>query len=291
MSSPDRVASAEAVAGRVAAAFGELPQVAAVAWAGSRAVGGGDDASDIDLYVYAEESVPLATRGAIAARFAAHPEVGNAFWEPGDEWIDAATGLHVDMMHRTPAWIEEQLDRVLVRHEASVGYSTCFWHNVLRSRTLYDGTGWYGRLQTWAEQPYPEALKLAVVAKNHPILRQSLSSYARQIERALRRGDGVSMQHRVSALLASYFDILFAVNELPHPGEKGMLAFAAARCRKLPVEMEETVNALLDAPPRTAPPAIRGAIAVLLTNLDALLAEEGLAIERGRVQSIADSEC
>ena len=77
---------------RVAAAFGALPQVVAVAMAGSRLTGASDNASDVDLYVYATEPVPLTDRAAIASRFANQREVGNAFWEPGDEWIDIATG-------------------------------------------------------------------------------------------------------------------------------------------------------------------------------------------------------
>ncbi|HTE18437.1 MAG TPA: DUF4037 domain-containing protein, partial [Armatimonadota bacterium] len=89
-----------------------------------------------------------------------------------------------------------------------------------------DSNGWYGRLQDGARQPYPEALKQAIIAKNHPILRRTLSSYLHQITRAAARDDVVSVQHRVTALLASYFDILFAVNELPHPGEKRQLRFA-----------------------------------------------------------------
>lgn len=265
-----------ALAGEVAAAYGALPQVVAVAMAGSRATGAGDDGSDLDLYVYAYKPLPFRDREAIAARFAVDREVGNAFWEPGDEWVDAGTGLHVDVMHRTPAWIEEQLDRVLVRHEASAGYSTCFWHNVLHSRALFDPSGWYGRLQTLADRPYPQELKRAIVAKNHPILRRSLSAYTRQIERAARRGDSVSVQHRVSALLASYFDILFAVNELPHPGEKGWLSFAATRCLTLPEGMETAVDALLAIPAWPTSPAVLEPIAALLANLDAVLASEGL---------------
>jgi hypothetical protein len=264
------------LAASVAAAFANLPAVAAVALAGSGATGAADEQSDVDLYVYAGAPVAMADRVAIATGFATRAEVGNDFWEPGDEWIDTQTGRHVDIMYRTPDWIEEQLKRVLVRHEASVGYSTCFWHNVLHSTPLFDRSGWYRGLQATAARPYPQPLRQAIIARNHPILRQTLSSYRAQIERAVRRGDSVSIQHRVTALLASYFDVLFAANELPHPGEKRLLQFAATRCAKIPVDMESHLNALLETAARPASPAIVTHVNALLNNLDDLLANEGL---------------
>ena len=215
----------------VAAAFANLPEVVAVAKAGSGVTGAADEQSDIDLYVYTSAPLAMADRIAVATNFATRVEVGNDFWEPGDEWLDTQTGRHVDVMYRTPNWIEEQLERVLVRHQASVGYSTCFWHNVLHSKPLFDRSGWYRDLQAAATRPYLEPLKRAIIAKNHPVLRQTFSSYPAQIERAVRRGDSLSIQHRVTALLASYFDVLFAVKELPHPGEKRPLQFAT-RCAK-----------------------------------------------------------
>jgi predicted nucleotidyltransferase len=268
------------VASRVAAAFAAFPQVIAVAMAGSRATGDIDEQSDIDLYVYAEEPLTLDDRAAVATSFATRAEVGNDFWEPGDEWIDAQTGRHVDVMYRTPGWIEEQLERVLVRHEASVGYSTCFWHNVLHSTPLFDRSGWYRGLQSTAARPYPQSLRHAIIARNHPILRQTLSSYLAQIERAVRRDDSVSIQHRVTALLASYFDVLFAVNELPHPGEKRLLQFAATCCAKIPVDMETQINAILETAARPASPAIIMQINAQLDGLDNLLVKERL-LSRG----------
>ncbi|MDQ3780333.1 MAG: DUF4037 domain-containing protein, partial [Chloroflexota bacterium] len=244
--------------------------------AGSRVTGTIDDASDIDLYVYAATPVALADRIAVARQFAARYDVGNDFWEPGDEWVAAGTGLLVDIMYRSPAWIEAQLDRILVRHEASIGCSTCFWHNVVHSVSLFDRNGWFSRLQSAVAIPYPEPLRRAVVAKNYPILRQTESSYLRQIERAVRRHDSLSIQHRVTALLASYFDILFAVNALPHPGEKGLLAFATTRCRTLPPGMEAGINALLDVAARPATPEVVHRANALLDALDAFIAGASL---------------
>lgn len=109
--------------------------------------------------------------------------------------------------------------------------------------------------------------------KNHPVLRTNMSSYVHQIELALQRRDTVSVNHRVTALLASYFDIVFAVNEQPHPGEKRVLQFARALCPKLPTDMEARVEALLSALPDGD---IVGRANTMLDGLDDLLKGAGL---------------
>lgn len=234
-----------AVAERVARRFAPLPQVEAVALAGSRTSQFLDKSSDVDLYVYVTDDVSLDVRAEIAAG-ALRAEIGNATWESGDEWIDAETGVALDVMYRHVQWIEEQLDRVLLRHEASVGYSTCFWYNVLHSQPLFDRTEWFAELQRRAARPYPGDLKRAIIAKNYPLLRSKQSSYLHQIDLAVKRNDPVSVNHRVAALLASYFDVLFAVNELPHPGEKRLLQHAG-RCARLPAAAERQVRAVIAA--------------------------------------------
>jgi predicted nucleotidyltransferase len=254
--------------------YGSLPQVEAVALGGSHASNTADPDSDIDLYVYSRADIPVSERARVTAG-ASRVELDNRFWEPGDEWIDAETGIHVDVMFRTVAWIEEQLDRVLRQRIGSVGYSTCFWHNVVSSWVLYDRSGWFQALQQNARQPYPDELVHAIVAKNHPLFLRSLSSYRYQINRAATRGDLVSVNHRVAALLASYFDILFAINHVLHPGEKRLVEIAMQQCNKVPKHMEQQVDALLQAASRTGTEVVERAEA-LIEGLNALLAAEGL---------------
>ena len=175
------------LAKKIAAKFSACPQVVAVARSGSQSSKASDELSDLDLYVYTQSEISLDTRTNIAQEFATRIEINNSFWEPGDEWIDNNSGRGVDIMYRTPHWIESQLDRVLVKHQASIGYSTCFWWNVLMSKSLYDQDGWFRKLQEKAKQPYPEPLRRAIVAKNYPILRKNISSYTHQIELAINR--------------------------------------------------------------------------------------------------------
>jgi len=122
----------------------------------------------VDLYVYTAAEIPASERRAIATDFASRIEIDNRYWEPGDEWIERLSGQGVDIMYRSPGWIEAQLARVLVRHAASIGYSTCFWWNVLRSQALYDPERWYAGLQQIARQPYPRELQRA--ARQHFVM-------------------------------------------------------------------------------------------------------------------------
>jgi predicted nucleotidyltransferase len=230
------------LATNIAQEFSHIPQVIAIALAGSRTTGFASKASDFDFYIYIEEDISLQLRTTIAQKFAKQIEINNQFWEPGDEWIDTNSGLGVDIMYRKPKWIEEQLESLLVTHQASVSYSTCFWWNVLTSVSLFDRNNWFQKLQTKANQPYPKPLQQAIIAKNYPILRENISAYTQQITKAINRKDSLCIMHRVSALLASYFDIIFAINLVPHPGEKRLVELVKYLCSKIPNGFEEHID-------------------------------------------------
>ncbi len=236
-----RLEFARTLAGR----FGELPQVEAVALTGSHNSGVSDARSDIDLYVYLTEDIPVSERMAVATPYAEDAEFDTRFWGTADSWHDLASGIRVEGLYWKVNWIEREIDRVLRRCEASIGYSTAFWYSVRNGRILFDRNSWLHLLQADAQQPYPEALRRAIIAKNYPILRRLSSSYLQQIELAQERNDEVSIGHRCTSLLDSYFDILFALNRQPHPGEKRLINFAESLCEHRPPEMRAQVEALV----------------------------------------------
>ncbi|MFZ2358957.1 MAG: DUF4037 domain-containing protein [Anaerolineae bacterium] len=265
-----------AVPHELAARFAELSSVLAVVLSGSTSNRVDDGKSDFDIYVYTTEEIPVAWRTEVARRHGTHLAIDNRYWELGDDWIDTRIHRMVDVIYRWPDWIEEQIDRLLLRCEASTGYSTCFWHNVLHSETLFDRDGWYGRLQERARQPYPDELRRAIVAKNHPILRRTLSSYMQQLELAIERADHQSVNHRVGALLAGYFDILFALNRQPHPGEKRLVAYAETLCPLRPPALAQQVEAVIAAVAPAGQAALLAHANALLDSLDEILLAEGL---------------
>jgi hypothetical protein len=274
MSNPENVYYR--LAYRLSKSFARFPQVEAVAWAGSLTTGSAiDQASDIDLYVYITRPIPLKDRLDLVEELggASWADMGLDFWGPGDEWFDASTGIEVDAMYWEPGWMEETLDRVLEQHHASLGYTTCFWHTLLNSQILFDRSAWLARLRQKYDRPYPEELRRAIINRNRVVLRDVIPGYRNQIEKAVKRTDLVSINHRVSALVASYFDILFAFNRVPHPGEKRLVEQAQRMCPRLPRNMAAQLETVLHCAGDTHPRLVEE-IDRLLDDLEAFLDED-----------------
>lgn len=268
------------LARRAAAGLSSMPGVVAVAMGGSRGRDGlgADGSSDLDLEMYVRGEVPVeARRRAIESLGpTTRLEVDLRFWGLSDEWLDAATGIHVDVTSFDVDWMEDRLDTVLVRHEASLGYTTCFWHTIRGSVVLADDEGWLAGLTSRADVPYPETLRANIVARNHPVLRSVLPSYAHQIGAAVARRDLVSIQHRLAGLVASYADIVFALDRRTHPGEKRLVE-ALARCARVPVGMASDLEDAIRTS-TTDPAGLGGRVERLIDRLDDLLRADGFTI-------------
>ncbi|MDT4761133.1 hypothetical protein [Sphaerochaeta sp. PS] len=231
-----------------------------------------DAMSDYDLYVYGEKPLGLEVRREMAALFASSSEVGNSFFDEGDE-LFLRDGTAVDIMYRSLQWAEEQVSWVWQHHHASVGYSTAFIHNLKSSTILCDHTGRFAQLKKLLDTPYPKELAKAILRKNYPLLRTKLmASYYEQIEHAIIRNDLVSQAHRTAALLASYFDILFAINGQTHPGEKKLVAWARKTCPILPEGLETSIEQVVA---HIGQKDLLLYLDSLLNGLDALLKREG----------------
>jgi predicted nucleotidyltransferase len=259
----------------VAERFSTFPQVEAIALGGSLTSGVADRDSDIDIYVYTKETIPLVQRATLIGDMeASQADLDLQYWDLGDEWYHAESGIEVDMIYWPTTWIEEQINRVLKYHQASIGYTTCFWNTILHSIPLFDQKGWFHDLQSLCQQPYPEELQRAIISKNHAVLRQIIPSYRHQIQKAIQRKDTISINHRVAALLASYFDIVFALNTLPNPGEKRVLEIATKQCKLIPENMNTDVSEILLAAAQDNGNLL-GHVDRLIDRLDAVLEKEG----------------
>lgn len=224
-------------------AFAALPEVEAIALGGSRAGADYDEKSDYDLYVYCACIPCEDTRKRILEKCCQYMEIGNFFWELEDD-CTLKDGTDIDILYRNIGDFSRTICSVVEEHTAYNGYTTCMWHNLLHSRILYDKNGELESLQNKYRIPYPDELRINIIHKNLRLLTGNLPSYDTQIKKAFARKDMVSVNHRTAAFLESYFDIIFAMNRLTHPGEKRMVQYAKEQAEILPAGFEENLDRL-----------------------------------------------
>ena len=150
----------------------------------------------------------------------------------------------MDIIYRNYDDFEKTIESVVSNFIAYNGYTTCMWHNLITSKIIFDKTGRITALKDRFTISYPQELKRNIIKKNLSLLSGMLPSFDAQIKKAENRGDLVSVNHRVTEFLASYFDIIFALNEMTHPGEKRMQSICSKECKILPNNFEHNLNRL-----------------------------------------------
>ncbi len=225
-------------------ALAALPEVEAIALGGSRAGTDYDEKSDYDLYIYCTGIPSENMRKYILEKSCQYTEIGNSFWEPEDD-CTLKDGTDIDILYRNIGNFSRTIHAVVEEHTAYNGYTTCMWHNLLHCRILCDKNGELESLQNKYRIPYPDELRDNIITKNMRLLTGNLPSYDAQIKKAFSRKDMVSVNHRTAAFLESYFDIIFALNKLTHPGEKRMVPYAKENAKILPADFEDNLNKLL----------------------------------------------
>lgn len=221
-----------------------LPEVEAIALGGSRAGEVYDEKSDYDVYLYCTAAVDGDVRRELLGRYCSVLEIGNHFWEYEDN-CTLNNGIDLDILYRNLDDFIRDVASVVEDCQPRNGYTTCMWHNLRTCKVLYDRDGRLAAAKARFDVPYPELLRERVIARNWMLLRDAMPAYEGQIAKAVQRGDFVSILHRTTAFLESYFDILFALNRQTHPGEKRLTQLCCQQCAILPAQFEENLERLL----------------------------------------------
>lgn len=226
--------------------FQNFHQVEAIAIGGSTSAQTSDDTSDIDVYVFVEKDIPVLNRENIIKKYSTNYEVGGEYFGAGDEFFADKLNRQLDIMYWNTNWFESITENVWFKHYPSNGYTTAFLFTLKNFKIIFDKNNWLLSLQNSINTPYPKELKQNIISRNMMLMNDKpFASYYEQIEKATKRNDIVSINHRISAYLASYFDVIFAINELLHPGEKRLIQYAKNNCKTLPENFEENINELL----------------------------------------------
>lgn len=218
-----------------------LPEIEAIALGGSRATGNNDLKSDYDVYLYCNGLISEEARHNILNKYCKYMEIGNSFWELEDN-CTLNNGVDIDILYRNLDDFLNGIENVVINHNPYNGYTTCMWHNLLTCKVIYDKTGRLSLAKEKYNIPYPKRLKENIINRNMRLIHKNLPSYNLQIEKALNRNDIISISHRSSAFMESYFDIILAINELTHPGEKRLIPLCLKHCKILPDNFEINLN-------------------------------------------------
>ena len=220
-----------------------LEEVEAIALGGSRAGENYDEKSDYDVYLYINSPVSEEKRKNILQKFCSYMEIGNSFWEYEDNCV-LNNGIEIDILYRDMKDFMKGIERVVAEYHPSNSYTTCMWHNLITCKILYDKNGTLVKYKNKYTINYPKQLKENIIKRQLELIDSSMPAYPNQIKKAILRKDFVSINHRITEFLASYFDLLFAINEITHPGEKRLIQLCKKQCKILPENFEENLNSL-----------------------------------------------
>lgn len=223
----------------------ELQEVESIALGGSRANEVYDEKSDYDVYLYVNSPIKEEVRLRILKKYCSIIEIGNHYWEYEDNCI-LNNGIDIDILYRNLNDFSNEISLVVDKHLAHNSYTTCMWHNLKTCKILFDRNGKLKKLKDKYNCSYPKELKENIINRGMNLLHNSLPAFDKQILKASSRKDLNSVNHRVSEFLATYFDVIFALNELTHPGEKRLVSLALNQCKILPKNFEENINQLFN---------------------------------------------
>lgn len=250
--------------------FAKIPQVRSIAVGGSRAIKRNDEFSDYDVYVYATETIPIGQRRDILENYCSSIALDNHYREHEDVCI-MEDGTQLNIVYRELGEFLEGIVRVVEEYEPLDRCTTSMWHSLLTGRIAYDKGGLLAEAKETYALPYPQKLKDNIISHHMNLIKYGIPSFMAQMEKAMKRKDMVNINQCAQRFMDSYFDIMFALNEKLHPGEKRLLQICMEECKILPVNFELNIRLLLNS--MFKDPAASTVVDLMVTELEKVIGQ------------------
>jgi hypothetical protein len=222
------------IASRIAEVVGQISGVIAVSLGGSVGSGLADADSDFDFHVFWTD--PLASPTEREAHLATIADAGSIIVRPGtaswelEDWF-AVDGRLVELIYVAWRDVEADVASAYDRGLTDAEFTTARLHNYAHGHALHDPTGVLRATQERLNHAYPEATRDLLLRREPERLAMAL----KHLRTAQARRDVLFAQHRRYTVQAIFFNLLFALNRLYHPGEKRLLTHAE-RCPIRPAD-------------------------------------------------------
>lgn len=226
--------------------FAKFPQVEAMAIGGSRPLKRNDDFSDYDIYVYCSEEISSEQKRAVLEQYCDRIEE-KIYQETCHEFQDKCImkdGIHLDITYRKAEDLVEKVAEVVEQCVVKEDCATVLWHHLDTCRIIYDKGGKLGDARERFRVPYPEPLKAAVIERSMNRIKRMPDNSVEQIKIGFKRKDYISVNRYLAEFFTAYFDLLYAYNGVKIPGSRNLLERCKADCEILPVNYEQSINAL-----------------------------------------------
>lgn len=226
--------------------YARFSQVCAMAVGGSRAIKRNDRYSDYDVYVYCLKHLSLEERRPVLEKYCGSMALDNHFRGREDVCIMKDDGAELNIIYRGLDEFLEGMARIAERFEPLDRCTTTLWHSLMRGRIAYDKGGHLAAAREKYSIPYPQELKNNIISYQMNRIKYGMPSIMAQTKKAMGRGDLADISRNINCFLDSYFDVVFALNEMLHPGEKRLVQICVEECEILPANFELNIRLLLN---------------------------------------------
>ncbi len=137
--------------------------IEAIAIGGSTTAKTSDTISDIDIYIFSKENIPIEARKNIIKPISSKYEIGCEYFGSGDEYFVDKLNKQLDVMYWNTEWFKDIVNNTWIKYYPQNGYTTCFLYTLKNFNIVYDKNNWLYNFKKIIDTPYPKTLKENIV--------------------------------------------------------------------------------------------------------------------------------